>query len=41
MVKKRINDVQKWFAELDRLKGERVALAPRKQPKTPRRKVFR
>jgi antitoxin VapB len=33
-------DVQKWFAELDRIGGEPLLVKERKQPKTPRRKIF-
>lgn len=36
-----IADVSKWFAEIDRVKGEPLMPGGRKQPKTPRRKIFR
>jgi antitoxin VapB len=36
-----IADVSEWFAELDRMKGEPLMPGGRKQPKTPRRKIFR
>lgn len=35
-----IADVSEWFAELDRTKGEPFMPGGRKQPKTPRRKIF-
>lgn len=35
-----ISDTKKWFAELDRLKDGEFLAKGRKQPKTPRRKIF-
>lgn len=36
-----IPDVAEWFAELDRLNSEPLMPGGRKQPKTPRRTIFR
>ena len=36
-----ISDSAKWFAELDRFKGELFLDKGRNQPKTPRRGIFR
>jgi antitoxin VapB len=36
-----IRDTASWFAELDRLNGEPFMKGGRKQPKTPRRKIFK
>ncbi|HVB87186.1 MAG TPA: type II toxin-antitoxin system VapB family antitoxin [Candidatus Dormibacteraeota bacterium] len=36
-----IPDVARWFAELDRLDSGPVMPGGRRQPKTPRRKIFR
>lgn len=36
-----IPDVDRWFAELDRLNAGPLMPAGRKQPETPRRKIFR
>ena len=36
-----IPDVDRWFAELDRLNAGPLMPAGRRQPKTPRRKIFR
>ena len=36
-----IADVDKWFAELDRFKGEPFLEAGRKQPKPPKRRINR
>ena len=35
-----ISDVSKWFAEMDRFKGESLSAKGRRQPKTPRREIF-
>jgi antitoxin VapB len=35
-----IDDVTKWFTELDRLKTNALARTARHQPSTPRRKIF-
>ena len=35
-----IPDVAKWFAELDRVGGGSFMKQGRKQPRTPRRKIF-
>jgi antitoxin VapB len=35
-----ISDTSKWFAELDRLNTEPFFAEGRKQPKTPRRRIF-
>ena len=36
-----ISDAVRWFAELDRFKGEPFLAKGRNQPKTPRRGIFR
>ncbi len=36
-----ISDAAQWFEELDRFSSERFMAKGRKQPATPRRKVFR
>ncbi len=36
-----IPDLESWFAELDRLNTEPFMPEGRKQPKTPRRRIFR
>lgn len=36
-----IPDTAKWFAEMDRLNGAPFLERGRKQPKTPRREIFR
>jgi len=36
-----ISDVGKWFAELDRLRGEPFLEKGRRQPTPPRRRLFR
>ena len=35
-----VSDTASWFAELDRLKGEKLLKGGRKQPKAPRRRIF-
>lgn len=35
-----VRDVTEWFARLDQFKGEPFMKAGRKQPKTPKRKIF-
>ena len=35
-----ISDVREWFAELDKISEEPFMMRGRKQPATPRRKVF-
>ncbi len=34
------SDVREWFAEMDRLNAGQFMASGRKQPRTPRRKVF-
>jgi antitoxin VapB len=36
-----ISDAAKWFEELDRFKGEAFPRRSRKQPRTPRREIFK
>ena len=36
-----ISNPARWFAEMDRFKGEPLLEKGRKQPKTPRRGIFR
>ena len=36
-----IPDAAKWFAELDQLRGEPFMKKGRKQPRTPRRRIFK
>ena len=36
-----ISDTAQWFAAMDRFKGEPFMVKDRKQPKTPRRRIFR
>ncbi len=36
-----ISDVRRWFAELDRLNVEPFMKKGRRQPRTPRREIFR
>ncbi len=36
-----IPDAAKWFAELDQLRGEPFMKKGRKQPTTPRRRIFK
>ena len=36
-----ISDAAKWFAEMDRFQGEPFLEKGRKQPRTPRRRIFR
>jgi len=36
-----VTDTKKWFAEMDRIAGEPFMVKGRKQPKTPRRAVFK
>jgi antitoxin VapB len=35
-----ISDPRKWFAAMDEFKGEQLLSKGRKQPRTPRRRVF-
>ena len=35
-----ITDVQHWFAQMDRFKGQFMKKGSRQQPRTPRREIF-